>query len=197
LRRRRLRWLAAIAVAILIGAVASPFSLAALGRLLVDAGPPHKADLIVVLAGDWYGNRILKAGELVQQGYAPIALVSSPVHHYGVAEGELAIQYAAKHGFSPDLFDAVPIQGNSTEEEALELLAAARRRGARTLLVVTSDFHTRRARRFYPPGAGGFEIHMTAAPYPHFRADSWWKERESRKVWLLEFTKLVTSLVGM
>ena len=43
----------------------------------LDVGqPPQQADAILVLAGGGSGERILKAGELVRQGYAPVAYVS-------------------------------------------------------------------------------------------------------------------------
>ena len=165
---------------------------------MVDDEPPVKAELIVVLAGDWLGGRVLKAGELVRQGYAPKALLSSPVHHYGVPEGELAMRFAERHGFEAALFEPFAIKGNSTEEEAVELLGEARRRGLHRILIVTSDFHTRRARRIYRSmNNSGIEVHFASAPYARFSADSWWKTREGRKTWLLEFTKLVTGIVGM
>jgi hypothetical protein len=43
----------------------------------------------------------------------------------------------------------------------------------------------------------GIEIHVTDAPHVAYGPDSWWKQRESRKVWLLEFTKLMTGWLGI
>jgi uncharacterized SAM-binding protein YcdF (DUF218 family) len=196
-RRRRHAWLLVIALLVAVTAVTHVWWLRALGRLLVDAETPRKVQLIVVPAGDWTGGRILKASELLRQGYAPRALVSSPTHHYGVPEADLAIQFAEKHGYSRSLFDALPITGNSTGEEAREVMAEVRRRGVTRLLIVTSDFHTRRARRIYEGIGSGIEIYVTAAPHARFHTDSWWQDRESRKVWLLEFVKLVTGAVGI
>ncbi len=42
--------------------------LTALGRYLVSEDSAVQADIIVVLAGDGYGHRILRAAELVRQG---------------------------------------------------------------------------------------------------------------------------------
>jgi uncharacterized SAM-binding protein YcdF (DUF218 family) len=182
---------------IAVAVVAHPVWLPRLGFLLVNAEPPQKADRIVVLAGDRRGNRVLKGAELVRQGYAPKAALSSPVDLYGVGEGELAMRFAGKHGYPQDMFEPIPTPSNSSAEEAVRVLAEARRRGWKKLLVVTSDYHTRRARRIYEGLSGDIEVHVTAAPDTHFQAASWWKHREGRKVWLLEFTKLVTSLAGM
>ena len=61
-------WLAGILlVAICCLYLTRTFWFEAMGRFLVETQPPEKADMIVVLGGDWYGNRILKAAELVKQ----------------------------------------------------------------------------------------------------------------------------------
>jgi len=191
------RLLLALAVCLVLVVALHPFWLPALGHLLVSHEPPRKADLILVLAGDWLGNRIVKAGQLAREGYAPKVLVSSPGFLYGVREGDLAIGYAINHGLDASLFDLVPINGNSTRTEAVELLAEARKRGARKLLIVTSDFHTRRSRLIYQDLCGNLQVHVTAADHPNYEPDQWWKTRESRKTWLLEFTKLVTGAFGI
>ena len=49
-----------------------------LGEFLVHTETPSHADVIVVLAGDPSGHRILRAAELVKQGYASKVLVSGP-----------------------------------------------------------------------------------------------------------------------
>ncbi len=46
-------------------------TLSFLGGYLVYSEPPQSADIILVLAGDFYGSRVLKAAELAKQGYAP------------------------------------------------------------------------------------------------------------------------------
>src|ERR1700761_5338999 len=73
--------------------------LTALGSFLVKADPPQKADLIVVLAGDSFGNRITTAAKLVQEGYAPKALISGPNGIYGYYECDLAIPFAVRKGY--------------------------------------------------------------------------------------------------
>src|SRR6187551_2960405 len=60
----------------LIGFVFRVQILTALGSFLVRNEPPQKADAVVALAGDDFGQRVLTAGELVRSGYAPYALIS-------------------------------------------------------------------------------------------------------------------------
>ncbi len=52
--------------------------LTALGTYLVVDQPPVKADAVVVLGGDEFGMRTVKAAQLVQAGYAPYVLLSGP-----------------------------------------------------------------------------------------------------------------------
>ncbi len=163
--------------------------LAALGGFLVQAGPPAPADYIVVLAGDFTGNRILKAGELVRQGYARQTLVSGPSEMYGAHESDLAIPFAVKRGYPMSYFAAVPNDARSTVAEAAVLLAELRRRGAQRVDVVTSNFHTRRAGRIFRAQARGMEIHIVAAAYPDFDPAAWWKTREGQKTFLYEWMK--------
>src|ERR1700722_2124884 len=96
--------------------------MAALGRLLVrDDGPAH-ADMAVVLAGDFSGNRILRAAELVRQGYVPKVLVSGPHTLYGNYECDAAIQFAVEHGSREAWFIRDPNEALSTRDEADDIL---------------------------------------------------------------------------
>ena len=70
-----------------------------LGYLLIHDDGPAKADMAVVLAGDFYGHRIEKAAELVRAGYVPAALVSGPAGMYGNYESDLAIPYIVRKGY--------------------------------------------------------------------------------------------------
>lgn len=172
--------------------------MAALGNFLVDAGPPVKADMILVLAGDHYGNRILKAAELVKQGFAPRALISGPKNCcFGVYESELAIAFAVRHGYPESYFIPVPNPGLSTAEEARYMIAELRKHNARRVDVVTTNFHTRRAGRIYRALAPDLEVHMVAAPDEFFTPDGWWKTREAEKTFVQEWAKTVTSWFGI
>ena len=168
-----------------------------MGAFLVDAESPARADIIVVLAGDAYGNRILRAAELVKQGYASKVLVSAPAGFYGLHESDLAIPFAVKHGFPASWFVALPHDAHSTDEEARAILPELQKRNVHRVLVVTSDYHTRRAlhvvRARWPP----IEICMVAAPDEFFSAYGWWHTREGRKTFFLECSKTLASMVGM
>src|ERR1019366_2667428 len=118
----RLSRLSVIGLVVLaLGVAAFVFSkqiLLGLGAVLVNAGPPEKADIVVVLGGDWVGNRILKGAELVSAGYVPRVLVSGVGGLYGHHESDLAIDFAASKGYPRDEFVALQYPALSTLDEA-------------------------------------------------------------------------------
>jgi uncharacterized SAM-binding protein YcdF (DUF218 family) len=195
---RFLKFIASIAIVLALAAAAThAWWLAALGRLLVrDEGPAH-ADIAVVLAGDFYGNRILRAAELVKQGYVPHVLVSGPQGLYGFYECDLAIPFAVQRGYPENWFIRSPNEALSTRDEAAAILADLRRRGVHRFLLVTSDYHTARATRIYRATAPGLDMRVVAAPDAYFRADGWWHNREGRKIFLVEWLKTAANALGM
>lgn len=186
----------AIVVAIVLYACAGLW-LPALATFLIDAGPPHKADMVVVLAGDPSGNRIIKAAELIRDGYAPKALVSGPDNQYGCTEDQYAIAYAERKGFPRSWFIGLPNHSRSTEQEADIIVPELRKRNVRSIDLVTSYTHTRRAGNAYRKRLGDIRLYVVAAPEPEFTAREWWKQREGRKAIFFEWTKTIATWLGM
>jgi uncharacterized SAM-binding protein YcdF (DUF218 family) len=171
--------------------------LGALGQYLVRAGAPQKADIVVVLAGDPSGNRIRTGGDLVRQGYAPKALISGPGGAYGSYECDLAIPFAVRAGYPESYFERWPHEARSTAEEAGAIVPELRRRGVKTVLLVTSDYHTRRAGKIFRAAAPDLVFDSIAAPDRFFTARGWWHSRDGRKVFAIEWMKTVTEWFGI
>jgi uncharacterized SAM-binding protein YcdF (DUF218 family) len=168
-----------------------------LGAVFTSAGPPQKADIAVVLAGDAKGNRILTAARLCQEGYVPKVLVSGPGGMYGYWESDLAIGFAVKHGYPQDEFIGFHHKGTSTLAEARAVIPELRRLGVHRYLLVTSDYHTARAQRIFRRVAPDLEEHTISAPDPDWDHGYWWKNREGRKLWLYEALKTVGDYLGI
>jgi uncharacterized SAM-binding protein YcdF (DUF218 family) len=179
-----------VAVALLVAWFHAPI-LAALGNFLVQAGPPQKADIIVVLAGDGFGHRILTAAELVKQGWAPQALISGPNGMYGNYECDLAIPFAVKAGYPESYFLHLEHRARSTADEARVVVDKLRAMGVKRVLLVTSNYHTRRSGRIFHRAAPDLDVFVVSAPDEFFKPNSWWHDRESRKIFLLEWMKTV------
>ena len=171
------------------------------GYALIHDDGPAKADIAVVLGGDYWGHRILRAAEFVKQGYVPAVLVSGPPGFYGLNEADAAIQFAVSHGYPKEWFFPLRHNALSTHDEAVVVIEEVCRRGARSFLLVTSDYHTGRARRIFlateRARGGGPSLRAAAAPDEFFTAATWWKSRESRKIVLMEWMKTCATAVGM
>ena len=166
------------------------------GSLFVKVDELEPAEIVVVLAGDGSGERIMKAVELVRKDLAPKILVNGPRGHYGYYESDLAIEFAVEQGAPEEIFDAFPMDVHSTREEAEVVEAELRRRGIKKAIVVTSNFHTRRARHiFQRQGGDTTEYIIASAPNPYFAPDTWWHSREGKKVFFLESLKTLNSWV--
>ncbi len=176
----------------------APYVIRATGDFLVEDRPPTKADAAVVLAGDWTGERVLKAAELVKNGYAPVALVSGPTGMYGVNEADLAISYGVSKGYPRESFAAVKSTAFSTRDEAGVFYEELKRRGIHRILLVTSNFHTHRAAiLFRRKFRNEIALIPIAADSPYFHPDRWWKEREGQKVVFYEWSKMLATPLGL
>jgi uncharacterized SAM-binding protein YcdF (DUF218 family) len=160
-----------------------------LGAILDSSEPPQKADMIVVIGGDARGNRILTAAELVREGYGPKVLVSGQGAMYGRHESDMAIDFAVQHNYPRDEFIPLRYPALSTVDEATADIRQLRQLGVHKYLLVTSPYHTARAARIFRREGAGLEVHMVSAPEPYWQNGEWWKTREGRKLWFLEFVK--------
>ena len=167
------------------------------GAYLVKADGPSRADAVLVLAGDGYGHRILTRAELAKQGYGPKVYVSGPAGMYGRHECDLAIPFAVSKGYRESYFIHAENDARSTTEEAAAISPQLRRDGVKTVLLVTSDYHTRRAGRTFRAAAPDLRFIAVAAPDEYFRADGWWRVREARKIFLFEWEKTVATWLGL
>jgi len=195
--RSRALGLVLIAGALLVAFISRGLWLRFLGEALVRSDPPARADAALVLGGDYTGNRILKACEVARQGYVPRIFVSGPEGHYGFFESDLAIRFAVERGCPASWLVGLPNEAHSTREEAEVLLPELRRRGVRSLLIVTSDYHTRRARRIFEPQSAGVRLRFVAAPDRYFRARAWWRTRQGQKTVFFEWSKTLATAVGL
>jgi uncharacterized SAM-binding protein YcdF (DUF218 family) len=201
LRSFRVRFLLGFLLFLAALFVARGLWLPVFGYALIHDDGPAKAELAVVPAGDAYGHRILKAAELVKQGYVPAVLVSGPAGVYGQYESDLAIPFAVRHGYSAAWFIPFPNFALSTREEAIAILGELRRRNVHSFLLVTSSYHTARAARAYrslaAESGAGLTFRTVAAPAEFFLPDSWWRVRESRKIVFTEWSKTIAASLGL
>jgi uncharacterized SAM-binding protein YcdF (DUF218 family) len=66
-----------------------------------------------------------------------------------------------------------------------------------SVLLVTSNFHTHRAGKIYRALAPELRFIVVAAPDEFFSPDTWWKSREGRKTFMIEWMKTVAEWIGL
>ena len=175
--------------------------LTALGSALIHDEGAGKAEIAVVLGGDQWGNRLIKGAELVKQGYVPHVLVSGPPGMYDINEADAAIRFAIRRGYPAEWFIPLYHPGLSTREEAGYVLDALKQRNIHSFLLVTSDYHTGRARRIFlsveHQRGGGPDLRAVASRDQFFSANAWWHNREGRKIAFIEWLKTLTAVFGI
>ena len=127
-------------------------SLVASGPFLVVRDELHTADAIVVIGGDHKPERIRQAVDLYRKGYAPLVIISAGII---VVEGDEHIpeaQVMYRQARELGLTDGVLIleqESKSTYENAVYTKAICQAGMIHSILLVTSAYHSRRARRLF------------------------------------------------
>jgi len=173
------------------------------GALLVVSDPlPDHSQVAVVLSGSARGEaaRRTEALRLLQAGTTDYAMLDvADVTYWGVSTVELAqryIQNLQPPGLAPRvILCVVDPRVDSTAEEAAAFLPCLEKHGWRSVVVVTSNYHTRRARMIWKATLAHanplFRLAVRGVPDGEFAARGWWRKRLWAKTWLLEFTKLL------
>jgi uncharacterized SAM-binding protein YcdF (DUF218 family) len=164
------------------------------GELLVSDPAPQRADLILVLAGDFYGQRVLKGADLGVEGYAPVVLISSAPYQ-DRTEGLAAIDFLTARGYPRGLFQIFDHHAASTITEALALRPELSRRGVKRVLLVTSAYHSRRASIVFGLFCPRIRFITIGAPAKEYQPDHWWDDPHSQRLFFAEWGKILGTVL--
>jgi DUF218 domain len=162
------------------------------GEYLVLDHPNH-ADVVVALAGDRNDCRFSRGLALLRQGYAPHMLVdaNSDMSFFGRTAVELEDQRLRSLVLKRDQVRVCPIKGDSTDEESSYVEQCLDADQTSSVLLVTSDFHTRRALSIFQHRLPRYHWSITACHDDSVFKQSWWQRREWAKTAFMEWTKLI------
>jgi uncharacterized SAM-binding protein YcdF (DUF218 family) len=160
------------------------------GRVLV-VDTPERSDVILVLAGET-DRRPARALELLDQGYARRVVMDVPAaaRIYQFTQVQLAEQYV-QHLPQGASIVICPIAGLSTRDEARDAEKCLAREEGNRILIVTSDFHTRRALSIFRHEIPGKSFAVAAAYDDSQFGARWWRHREWAKTCLYEWLRLL------
>lgn len=158
--------------------------------------PPEMADAILVLGDDNFaGDRAARAAELFSDGMAPQVVASGRTLRSYAGIAELMERDLETHGVPASAILQFPQRADNTREEAQALRELVMSRGWRRVLVVTSNYHTRRARyvfrRVFPERV---TVLIVSAPDSDYDPDRWWETRQGRKLFFSETAGYVTAV---
>ncbi len=187
-----------ILIAVGVRVLWEPF-LTAFGKLLIEDDGPRKADAILVLGGDRYGDRTIKGAELAKAGYAPVVYVSGPPRLMGYESSDEVTYAEQKGGYPATMFKEVHLPGDaeSTRTEMLFVGKSLTAQGIKNILLVTSNFHTRRAAKLWRRLNPNISAAVVASSDPFFTPTTWWKTREGQKTFIYEWMKTVSVTLGI
>jgi len=173
-------------------------------RWLIVSAPLDHADAIVILSGSsTLRERTRYAAQLYSQQRAPKILLTSDNRHGGWSTKEqrnpffheIAIGELKRLGVPEGSIEVVEPPVSSTWDEAALLAEYCKTHNLRSLLIVTSSYHSRRAlwtfRTLFRNSATvvGLDPVPTGIQTP--RPATWWLHRQGWEVIFVEYLKLI------
>lgn len=181
-----------------------PYFLKKLGYFLICEQSPQKADVIVALNGRDV-ERSLAAVDLFQKGYANLIVLGRGGEQAGSEEfskrvssdfdRKIFFQRAIEAmGIPKNSFKLIGDGVTSTYDEALTTKQFLKESGYRSMLLVTSKWHSKRAYLTFKSvfkDDGAIRITIYPSKYDTFSPDTWWKNKNDAVLVFYEYVRLI------
>lgn len=193
MKPRILKIVVVVVVAWVVGAALAP-------RVLVVSAPLASADAIVVLSGSSaYGERTQKAAQLYHQGRAPFVLLTDDHTRGGWSNAQQTNPFFVERARDELIKAGVPLEririapgiAAGTHEEALIIKDYVVNEGLRSVLIVTSSYHSRRALRTLTHAFAGTGKTIGMELAPSSSSAFWWLQLEGWRTIGSEYVKLI------
>lgn len=172
-----------------------------IGTRLIYQSELVPSDAIVVLAGSHTGNRMKEAARIFKKGMGKVMVFGGYTYYPGMDSHVGMKQYAIKLGIPEDkIFADIATGENSTWGEAEFNLRQLERLKAKSFILVTSSFHTRRAHWVYERAIKKLNLDIVVrvqpASDPKVPFPGWWKVRSGQKYVFTEYIKFLYYLLS-
>ena len=165
-----------------------------IGSSLVYKSKLVPSDAIVVLAGSPAGNRMEEAVRLFKKGMGKVIVFGGGPLYPGINSHDAMKKYAIRLGVPKEKIIAGKLTGEiSTLGEALFNLKQLKLLKAKSFILVTSSFHTRRSHRVYEIAMKKLDMKLIfgvqPSPDPKVPIPGWWKINSGKREILFEYIK--------
>ena len=154
------------------------------------------ADAMIVLGDDDFSSdRAAEAASLFRAGWAPQVVASGRMLRPYASLADLMARDLESRGVPASAIIRFSHQADDTREEAEGLRVLVAQKGWRRILLVTSNYHTRRARYIFRkvlPSSVSLEV--AGASNSEFEPSSWWESRQGRKTFFVEAVGYVVAM---
>jgi vancomycin permeability regulator SanA len=157
--------------------------------------PVAPSDAVIVLGDDNYAaDRAFHAAELYRQGVAPVVVASGRMLRKDVSLADVMQHDLETFGVPTAAVVKLAHRAQNTREEAAQAAQLIKARGWKRIVVVTSNYHARRARFIFentlPPGV---TLRVSAARDSEFDPSHWWETRQGQKLFFSELAGYVVA----
>jgi uncharacterized SAM-binding protein YcdF (DUF218 family) len=154
-----------------------------IGESLVVEDSLEKSDAIIILSDDnFYGDRATRAAELFRQNLASVVVASGVRLRPNASIAELMTHDLIERGVPKENILPFPQDADNTREEAESLRKLSQSKSWKSVIVVTSNYHTRRAKyifkKVFPETVA---IRIAGARDGDFDPAHWYEHRKSIK----------------
>ncbi len=165
------------------------------GESWVVEDPLQQSDALLLLGDDnFFADRATRASELYRQKLAPVVVASGRRLRPTAGVAELMEHDLIERGVPKDRIIRFPQDADNTREEAQALRALVVEKNWHSVIVVTSNYHTRRARyifeRVFPDSVA---VRVASARDGGFDPEHWWENRKSLKLFTGELVAMLVA----
>ncbi len=166
-----------------------------IGYYLSPQSPLQKADAIVAISGGETQERALEAIKLYQQGWAPVIIFSGAAADSSGPSNANAMANQAEQAGVPAADILLDNTSANTEQNATNVAAIIQQHGYKSIILVTSPYHQRRADIVFRRALGSsFVIIDHSAVDTGWRRSDWWATSQSRQITFAELSKVIYEL---
>ncbi|HEV7969089.1 MAG TPA: YdcF family protein [Candidatus Acidoferrales bacterium] len=158
------------------------------GEFWVVDEPAAQSDALIVLGDDNYAaDRAFHAAGLYREGVAPVVVASGRMLRQNVSMADVMEHDLESFGVSAGSIVKLTHTAQNTREEAVQAARLIQTRGWKRVIVVTSNYHARRARfifdRILPASVS---LRVSGARDSEFDPSRWWLTYQGQKLFMSE-----------